>query len=84
MLQTSKSPAQTQNECTHTASELGIYSKMLMDLDATLGTLECLADSDTPRLLASNLTEWVFMQILALNAKLQELKSNDCPTPRTA
>jgi len=84
MLQNCKSQAPTQNERTRIASELGIYSKMLMDLEATVCTLECLADSDTPRHLAANLTEWVQLQIVAKQTKLQELRDNGCPTPEIA
>ena len=80
MLQQLASQAPTQNERSINAAELGLYEKMLMDLEATVGTLECLADSDTPRHLAANLTEWVQRQIVAKQTKLQELKDNGCPT----
>ena len=72
------------NERSKNAAELGLYGKMLMDLEATIGTLECLSDSDTPRHLAANLTEWVQLQIVAKQTKLQELRDNGCPTPVTA
>ena len=84
MLQNQASPAPTQNERANTASEIGLYGKMLMDLETTIGTLECLSDSDTPRHLAANLTEWVQLQIVALQTKLQEMKVTECLTPVTA